>query len=87
MTWSPIETAPRDREIWVCGLAQVWADSCSFAWQGHAIWDENSDGWITGGYDDSGNYLFVEATHWTEPRSLPFPDESPYIEEDENDDY
>ncbi len=86
MTWQPIETAPKDREIWVCGFAVVWVDSDPFAWQGHAIWDENPGGWLTGGYNDKGDYLFVEATHWTEPRSLPFPDEPPYNEDGSNND-
>lgn len=72
--WMPIETAPKDREIYVCGLARVWADSDPFVWQGHACWADPEAKWITEGFDDSGDNLFVEATHWTEPRNLEFPD-------------
>lgn len=81
-TWKPIETAPKDREIYVCGLVRIWADSDPFAWQGEASWDEESEGWITGGYDDSGEFLFVEATHWMESRVVEYPEVPPYVSDD-----
>lgn len=80
--WQPIETAPKDQEIYVCGLAKVWADSDPFAWQGQACWDQEEEGWITGGYDDSGDFLFVEATHWMESRVVEYPEVPPYTSDD-----
>ena len=79
MNWQPIEMAPRNREIWVCGLAKVWVESCPFAWQGHALWDEYTGGWITESFDDGGEHLYVEATHWVESMRIPFPSVSPYL--------
>lgn len=80
--WQPIETAPKDRDIYVCGLVKLWADSCPFAWQGEVCWDSEEEGWITGGYDDSGDHLYVEATHWVESRILDYPDVPPYASDD-----
>lgn len=42
--WQPIETAPKDREIY---LASGWVESDPFIWQGHAQWDADAKGWIT----------------------------------------
>jgi hypothetical protein len=62
--WQPIETAPKDMDIWVVGLAEIWRGSCPFVWQGQAGWSNDDHRWITTSYDDAGHALFIDAEHW-----------------------
>ena len=64
MSWQAIETAPKDRDIWVYGLAEVWVGSTEFFWQGVAGFCEDSGKWITTSHNDSGAPLYVTPTHW-----------------------
>lgn len=69
--WQPIETAPKDRDIWVCGFASVWTSSDAFLWQGQAGFSEKDGLWWTTSCDDSGQPLKVIPTHWVELLKLP----------------
>jgi hypothetical protein len=71
--WQPIATAPRDRDVWVAGLARVWRDSMAFQWQGQAGWQEHDKlaGWWTTSHDDRGEPLLVDARYWRELPELP----------------
>ena len=71
--WQPIETAPRDADILVYGLAQVWTDSCPVFWQGQAGWDEEYASWLTTAHDDKGEPLKVIPTHWMPLPAAPQP--------------
>ena len=62
--WQPIETAPKDADVWVYGLAHVWVGSCQFFWQGQAGWDADDASWWTTAHDDKGEPLKVIPTHW-----------------------
>ena len=71
--WRPIETAPRDRDVWVAGLAKVWRGSMPFQWQGQAGWQELDEltGWWTTTHDDGGKPLLVDARYWRELPEMP----------------
>lgn len=64
MEWMPIETAPKDKDVWVYGLATPWAGSSPFSWQGQAGWNEEDASWWTTSHDDTGEVLIVRPTHW-----------------------
>ena len=66
--WQPIETAPKDCDVWVYGEAVPWRNSCAFLWQGQAGWNEDDGCWWTTAHDDKGEAMKVAATHW-----MPFP--------------
>ncbi len=72
--WRPIASAPRDADVWVYGLAIIWANSCPFLWQGQAGWDEDGAIWLTTAHDDKGSPLKVIPTHWM---PLPAPPKRP----------
>lgn len=67
--WRHIKTAPKNREIWVCGLARLWAESDPFIWQGQAAFSDGD--WIAISYDDAGNPLKIEPTHWRKLPKIP----------------
>lgn len=64
MEWQPIESAPRDEDIWVFGLVKIWVDSCEFEWQGQAGFDSENNIWLTTSYNDAGNVLEIIPTRW-----------------------
>jgi hypothetical protein len=76
MTWQPIETAPKDVEVWVVGLAKPWRTSMEFIWQGQSGFSEEDGRWWTTAHDDSGEPLFVKPTHWMPLPPPPPPGES-----------
>jgi hypothetical protein len=65
--WEPIETAPLDREVWVCGVAWVYSsDVTPVFWQGVCAWDPDFSGgrWVATTFNDVGCTLEVEPTDW-----------------------
>lgn len=62
--WRDIASAPRDAEIWVYGLAEVWKQSMPFQWQGQAGWVEEDASWWTTSHNDAGEPLKVIPSHW-----------------------
>lgn len=71
--WQPIETAPKDKDIWVYGTAKVWSNSDEFLWQGQSGWNSEDSSWWTTSHDDCGEVLIVKPSHWM---PLPQPPEA-----------
>lgn len=80
MDWQPIETAPKDKDVWVYGLAKIWVGSCEFEWQGQAGFNGDDGLWWTTSHDSFGAPLMVAPTHWMPlppPPSHPDPSSPP----------
>lgn len=72
MEWQPIETAPKDRDVWLFGLAEIWHGSTPFECQAQGGWDPEEWRWMTTTFDDRGQILWIAPTHWM---PLPAPPE------------
>lgn len=59
-----MSTAPLEDDIWICGLARVFAGSSPFTWKGQASWHDEMQRWEGCAYTDQGDVLVVAPAGW-----------------------
>lgn len=62
--WKHIKSAPKDRDILLAGLVNLYADSCPFHGIYQGGWNKKTKQWITTSFNNKGELLIIKATHW-----------------------